>query len=151
MCWWFHTIFLLATDCNSLYLLSKLWMTTPYMFFNFDYSWAKKSKGKNRFLFATIDRWVKTIMKWRCVNIWHFIMQVALKWTINNFPTYDMLSGWSTLESLTCPYCMNNSKSFWLDNGCKFSWFDCHHQFLPKDHAYRRNKNAFLNNWIEYF
>jgi len=45
---------------------------------------------------------------------------------------------------------MNNSKSFGLDNGRKFSWFDCHCQFLPKDHAYRRNKNSFLNNQIEY-
>jgi len=77
-------------------------------------------------------------------------MKVELMWTINDFPTYGMLSGWSTSGRLACPYCMNNSKSFWLDNGRKFSWFDYHHQFFPMDHAYRRNKNAFLNNRVEY-
>lgn len=70
-------------------------------------------------------------------------------WTINDFPAYSMLFGWSTSRRLTCPYCMNNSKIFWLYSGGKFSWFDCHCQFLPMDHAYPRNKNAFFKNRIE--
>jgi len=40
----------------------------------------------------------------------NFMMKVALMWTINDFPTYGMLSGWSTSGRLACPYCMNNSK-----------------------------------------
>ena len=27
-------------------------------------------------------------------------------WTINDFPAYGMVSGWSTHGKLACPYCM---------------------------------------------
>ncbi|KAK2375112.1 hypothetical protein QL285_076023 [Trifolium repens] len=60
-----------------------------------------------------------------------------------------MLSGWSTAGRLACPICMNNTKAFILSKGKKTSWFDCHRQFLPHDHAFRRNKVAFLKNRIE--
>jgi hypothetical protein len=46
-------------------------------------------------------------------------MKIALKWTINNFPVYEMVSGWSTLEKLACSYCMENNKTFTLTNGVK--------------------------------
>ena len=34
----------------------------------------------------------------------HFLMRATLMWTINDFPTYDMLSSWSTdiCMSLLC-------------------------------------------------
>jgi len=38
---------------------------------------------------------------------------------------------------------MEDTKAFQLANGGKTSWFDCHCRFLPSDHAFRRNKNAF--------
>nr|GEX69802.1 hypothetical protein [Tanacetum cinerariifolium] len=60
--------------------------------------------------------------------------------------SYGMLSGWSTTGKKACPYCMENSKAFSLFNGGKVSWFDCHRQFLPKDHPFRRNKNDFIKN-----
>jgi hypothetical protein len=50
-------------------------------------------------------------------------MKIALKWTINNFPVYEMVSGWSTLEKLACSYCMENNKTFTLTNGVKTSFF----------------------------
>ena len=59
------------------------------------------------------------------------------------FPAYDMLSGWGIHDRLACPYCMEDTKAFELANGGKTSWFDCHRRFLPTDHAFRRNKNAF--------
>jgi len=34
----------------------------------------------------------------------NFVMRAALKWTINDFPAYGMLSGWSTYGKLACPY-----------------------------------------------
>jgi hypothetical protein len=40
-------------------------------------------------------------------------------WTINDFPAYGMLSGWSTHGKLVCPYCMENNKAFTLANGGK--------------------------------
>ncbi|GJX62488.1 hypothetical protein Tco_0295388 [Tanacetum coccineum] len=78
-----------------------------------------------------------------------FTMRAALLWTINDFTAYGMLSGWSTSRKKACPYCMENSKAFSLSNGGKVSWFDCHRQFLPEDHPFRRNKNDFIKNRAE--
>lgn len=79
----------------------------------------------------------------------NFLMRAALLWTISDFPAYGMLSGWSTSGKKACPYCMENSKAFSLSNGGKVSWFDCHRQFLPQHHPFRRNKNDFKKNRIE--
>jgi hypothetical protein len=40
-------------------------------------------------------------------------------WTINDFPTYAMLSGWRTHGKLACPYCMDDTNAFWLKFGRK--------------------------------
>ncbi|XP_074277752.1 uncharacterized protein LOC141601375 [Silene latifolia] len=74
----------------------------------------------------------------------NFILRAALLWTINDFPAYGMLSGWTTAGEHACPYCMENeTKSFWLKHGKKWSWFDCHRQFLSPDHVFRKNKIHF--------
>ena len=52
-------------------------------------------------------------------------------WTISDFPGYAMLSGWSTVGRLACPYCMGHSKAFTLSKSGKQSWFDTHSKFLP--------------------
>ena len=72
-----------------------------------------------------------------------FTMRAALMWTISDFPAYGMLSGWMTHGRLSCPYCLDNTKSFWLPNGRKHSWFDCHRIFLPQGHMYRQNVQSF--------
>ncbi|WMV09020.1 hypothetical protein MTR67_002405 [Solanum verrucosum] len=38
-----------------------------------------------------------------------FQMREALMWTINDFPTYGTLSGWSTSSQLACPCCNINT------------------------------------------
>ncbi|XP_033141288.1 uncharacterized protein LOC117132037 [Brassica rapa] len=73
----------------------------------------------------------------------NFTMRSALMWTINDFPAYGMMSGWMTHGRLACPYCLDDTKSFWLQHGRKYSWFDCHRMFLPKEHPYKRNVQAF--------
>jgi len=65
-------------------------------------------------------------------------------WTINDFPAYGMLSGWSTHGKLACLYCMENNKAFTLRNGGKASFFDCHRRFLPHNHWYRKNRKYFF-------
>ena len=70
-------------------------------------------------------------------------------WTINDFPAYGMLSGWGTHSKLACPHCMEHSKAFRLHHGGKNSWFDSHRRFLPNDHAFRRNKNAFKKGEVD--
>ncbi|XP_025649597.1 uncharacterized protein [Arachis hypogaea] len=51
----------------------------------------------------------------------NFVMRAALLWTISDFPAYGMLSGWMTAGR----------------------------QFLPNNHMFRRNKDAFYKNRIE--
>ena len=57
---------------------------------------------------------------------YNFVMRAALMWTINDFPAYGMVSGWSTHGKLACPYCMENNKAFTLTNGGKTYFFYCH-------------------------
>ena len=42
-------------------------------------------------------------------------------WTISDFPAYSMLSGWSTVGKLACPYRMENFDAFSLSKGGKTS------------------------------
>ncbi|GAU47859.1 hypothetical protein TSUD_243840 [Trifolium subterraneum] len=79
----------------------------------------------------------------------NFTMRATLMWTINDFPTYGMLSGWSTHGKLACPHCMNHTKSFTFKKGGKALWFDCHRMFLPANHQFRRKKNLFKKDTIE--
>ncbi|KAL1210230.1 hypothetical protein V5N11_021813 [Cardamine amara subsp. amara] len=78
----------------------------------------------------------------------NFTMRAVLMWTISDFPAYGMLSGWTTHGRLSCPHCQDNSDAFWLQNGRKSSWFDCHRRFLPSNHPYRRNKRLFTKNKV---
>ena len=40
---------------------------------------------------------------------------------------------------------MTQQKAFRLRNGGKFSWFDFHQFFLPRNYAFRRNRALFRN------
>ncbi|XP_070012954.1 uncharacterized protein [Nicotiana sylvestris] len=55
-----------------------------------------------------------------------------------------------TAGKIACPYYMEHSKAFTLKHSRKQSSFDCHRQFLPHDHEFRRMKNAFKKNKMEY-
>nr|GEV06881.1 hypothetical protein [Tanacetum cinerariifolium] len=79
----------------------------------------------------------------------NFQLKATLMWTVNDFMAYGMLSGWSTHGKLSCPYCMEESKAFTLKHGRKTSFFDCHHQLLPRDHSFRRNKDGFIKGRVE--
>jgi len=75
-----------------------------------------------------------------------FKMKVALMWTINDFPAYGMLSGWSTHGALSCPVRQDQVRGSYLQHGRKMSWFDCHRCFLPQHHIFGRNKSSFTKN-----
>ena len=69
---------------------------------------------------------------------------LALMQTINDFPAYVMVFGWSTHGKIAYPYCMKNNKAFTLTNGGKTPFFYCHRRFLPTDYKYRKNKTIFF-------
>src|SRR5262245_48795818 len=47
-----------------------------------------------------------------------FTMHAVILWTINDFPAYAMLSGYSTKGYLTCLFCMSETSCMHLRN-CK--------------------------------
>jgi len=76
----------------------------------------------------------------------NFVMRATLMWTINDFPSYGMVSGWSTYRKLACPYCMKKNKAFTLTNGGKASFFtvtvvSCHRITGTK----KNRKNFFID------
>ncbi|XP_021866163.2 uncharacterized protein [Spinacia oleracea] len=69
-----------------------------------------------------------------------FKMRAALHSTINDFPAYAMLSGWSTRGYKACPSC--------VDSGCAYSFggkifYPRAQKWLPIDHPYRSQANVF--------
>ncbi|KAL0325300.1 UNVERIFIED_CONTAM: hypothetical protein Sradi_5099300 [Sesamum radiatum] len=129
-------------------------MREPFMFLNMVIP-GPKSPGKNIdvFLRPLIDElkilWTSGVQTYDVCNKQNFNMRAALLWTISDFSAHAMLSGWSTHGWLAYPYCMDMIKSFNLRYGRKASWFDCHRQFLPLDHPYRKQAYKFYKERIE--
>ena len=129
-------------------------MTREYMFLTLIIPGPSNPKGKiDVYLQPLIDElkllWDEGIPTYDASLRQNFCMHAALLWTINDFPAYSMLSGWTTMGRLSCPICMENSKAFQLKYGRKTSFFDCHRQFLPNNHQFRRNRDSFYKNRVE--
>ncbi|XP_057443879.1 uncharacterized protein LOC130736038 [Lotus japonicus] len=74
----------------------------------------------------------------------NFQLRAALLWTINDFPAYAMLSGWSTKGKLACPCCHSETSSCRLKYGRKQCYMG-HRRFLPTQHPWRMKKSPFDN------
>ncbi|XP_040957738.1 uncharacterized protein [Gossypium hirsutum] len=72
----------------------------------------------------------------------NFNLRAALMWTINDFPSYANLSGWSTKGRYACPCCAAQTCSQWLYNGKKFFYMG-HRRWLPENHRFRFQSSAF--------
>ena len=77
-----------------------------------------------------------------------FTLRAMLMWTINDFPAYGNLSGYSVKSSIGCPVCMKETSSIRLKNGKKTVYLG-HRRFLPQNHRYRKQKKAFDGNTEE--
>ncbi|XP_038693762.1 uncharacterized protein LOC119991488 [Tripterygium wilfordii] len=100
----------------------EMCMTTPYMFLTCIIPGPHNPKSKiDVYLQPLIDElkllWDEGVLTYDISRKQNFKMRAALMWTINDFPAYGMLSGWSTAGKLACPYCMNRSKAFTLKHG----------------------------------
>ncbi len=69
-------------------------------------------------------------------------MRAALIWTINDFPAYANLSGWSTKGRIACPSCGDSTHSYWLKHGGKFCYMG-HRRWLEANHPFRFQKDLF--------
>nr|GFB56884.1 hypothetical protein [Tanacetum cinerariifolium] len=65
-----------------------------------------------------------------------FRLHAMIFCTINDFPAYGNLSGYSTKGKQACPICEDETSSRWLDN-CKKTVFMGHRRSLPSNHPYR--------------
>ncbi|XP_042983252.1 uncharacterized protein LOC122312657 [Carya illinoinensis] len=75
----------------------------------------------------------------------HFRLHATLLWTINNFPAYANLSGWSTKGKMAFPSCNEDINSMWLKHDRKYCYMG-HRRFLPSAHPWRKKKAAFNGN-----
>lgn len=57
-------------------------------------------------------------------------MRTMLMWTMSYFYVYDMLSDWMSHARMACPYCLNNTQAFCLNNGRRHNWFNCHRKIF---------------------
>ena len=60
------------------------------------------------------ELWNERIKTYDASTQHSFKLHAALLWTINDFPAYVNLSGWSTKGKLACPICNENTESSYL-------------------------------------
>ncbi|XP_076910613.1 uncharacterized protein LOC143568317 [Bidens hawaiensis] len=104
----------------------------------------RDSPGKDIdvFLLPLIDElkllWEKGVETYDCESKQRFNMRAALLWTINDFPTYGYLSGWSTSGYKACPICNEDASSIHIRD--KIAYVG-HRRFLPQDHTWRKARD----------
>ncbi|XP_071712435.1 uncharacterized protein [Rutidosis leptorrhynchoides] len=72
----------------------------------------------------------------------YFQLRAMLFYTINDFPAYGNLSGYSTKGKKECPIYEENTHSIWLTN-CKKPEFMWHRRELAENHPYRKKSDLF--------
>ncbi|KAI5317660.1 hypothetical protein L3X38_037367 [Prunus dulcis] len=72
-----------------------------------------------------------------------FTLRAAVMWTMNDFPAYAMVSGWSTNGYMACPVCKEDVTSGW--HARKVCYLD-HRRWLPWDHEWREKDKEFDGN-----
>ncbi|XP_024190647.1 uncharacterized protein LOC112194661 [Rosa chinensis] len=86
--------------------------------------------------------WIEGVPTYDAFKKEVFQMRAALLWTINDFPAYAMLSGYSTKGSKACPTCGEETDSFRLHHGKKQIYMG-HRKWLPDNHIFRTWYNNF--------
>ncbi|RVX00750.1 hypothetical protein CK203_026403 [Vitis vinifera] len=67
----------------------------------------------------------------------YFKMHAAILWTINDFPAYGMLSGWSTKGYMACPVCNVDTSSQSLRS--KICYMG-HRHYIQTKHPWRKSR-----------
>jgi Transposase family tnp2/Domain of unknown function (DUF4218)/Transposase-associated domain len=90
------------------------------------------------------ELWQNGVQTYDYVSRRNFKLHAALLWTINDFPAYGNLSGWSTKGYLACPICNKDTSSRYLKHGRKISFIG-HRRFLPANHSWRTRYNQYFD------
>ncbi|XP_004490351.1 uncharacterized protein [Cicer arietinum] len=89
------------------------------------------------------DLWENGIETFDAYKKETFQLHVVIMWTINDFPAYANLSGWSTKGQYACPCCGIETTSRWLRHGKKFCYM-CHRHWLAPNHKWRLNSKILM-------
>ena len=91
---------------------------------------------------------MKGVETWDASLKQKFTTKATYLWSIHDFPALGMFAGWSTHGILACHRCLGDTNAFRLTKGGKASWFDCHRGFLPMEHEFRTQRNAFRKDTV---
>lgn len=83
------------------------------------------------------ELWIDGVQTYDASSCNTFQMHAAVMWTINDFPAYGTLSGWSTKGYLACPSCNEETPSRKLRS--KICYIGSR-RFLDPNHRWRRSK-----------
>ncbi|KAI5325638.1 hypothetical protein L3X38_034712 [Prunus dulcis] len=72
-----------------------------------------------------------------------FTLLATVMWTVNDFPAYAMVSGWSTNGYMACPVCKEDVTSGW--HAGKVCYIG-HRRWLPWDHEWGEKDKEFDGN-----
>lgn len=86
--------------------------------------------------------WDKGVKVYDAVAKEDFTLHAMLLCTINDFPAYGNLSGYSNKGKKACPICGEDTVAPWLTHSGKNVYVG-HRRFLPRYHPYRKMKKAF--------
>ncbi|GJX18101.1 leucine-rich repeat protein [Tanacetum coccineum] len=120
-------------------------MKDPYMFMSMLILGPKTPTNIDVYLQPLIDELNDL---WGGINAYdvhrkeNFTLRAALLWTINDFPAYSMLTGWSVKGYNACPICMNETSSSYLSHSRKVCYMG-HRRFLPSSHQWQNDKMNF--------
>ncbi|XP_028076149.1 uncharacterized protein LOC114278323 [Camellia sinensis] len=85
------------------------------------------------------ELWEVGVKTYNASNGQNFQLRATLLWTINDFPAYGNLSGWSTKGKLACPSCNEDASHQYLHHWKKICYTG-HRHFLPHNHVLRQSK-----------
>nr|XP_043611316.1 uncharacterized protein LOC122582917 [Erigeron canadensis] len=104
----------------------------------------RDSPGKHIdvFLRPLIDElkllWDNGVETYDCESKQTFNMHAVLLWTINDFPAYGYLSGWTTSGYKACPVCNDDACSIGIRD--KIAYMG-HRRFLQENHSWRNARD----------
>ncbi|KAA0065572.1 uncharacterized protein E6C27_scaffold90G00100 [Cucumis melo var. makuwa] len=83
------------------------------------------------------ELWTFGVRTYDSLTSQFFQLYAALLWTINDFPAYGDLSGWSTKGYQACSIWMGDRSSFGIRGRISFMG---HRRYLPQNHVWRRSR-----------
>ncbi|CAL9012815.1 unnamed protein product, partial [Prunus brigantina] len=89
------------------------------------------------------DLWTNGVRTYDKATGKMFTLRAAVMWTVNDFPAYAMVSGWSTKGYMACPVCKENVTSGWhAGKVCYLGhrrWLSWDHEWWEKDKEFDGN------------